>query len=416
LGISSSACSAAAGVQIDLWHCDAIGAYSDVSANGTVGQTFLRGYQTTDANGLVTFTTIYPGWYSGRTVHIHLRARVYDAAGNTTYNFTTQLFFDDTVTDTVFAAAPYNSRGTRDTRNARDSIYNNQSSALLSLTRTASGYTGAIAIGLSGLPASATAAVTPASGFWYTAGAGGRGVGFELNAAASRAYVGWYTYDASGNDVWYAGTGTYAGATCSGSLSQFTGGTALASLGQGAAASPAVLGTVANFSLVFSSATAGTASITPAGGSATSYALTRFPLDGIEITAAPSWVPQTGWWYSPSYPGTGIFLESQGQLVLGTDTYSRLFMVIMSYGSTGQASWYAAGGLYGRVASAGGSLPVFSGTLNEFAGGPTLTAGGSGLRVAGERGTVAAIFTSISAGTLTLPNGTSIAIQRFTAF
>ncbi|MGG2339430.1 intradiol ring-cleavage dioxygenase, partial [Salmonella enterica] len=95
-----------------------IGAYSDVSANGTVGQTFLRGDQATDANGLVTFTTIYPGWYSGRAVHIHLRARVYDAAGNTTYNFTTQLFFDDTVTDTVFASGPYNSRGTRDTRNA----------------------------------------------------------------------------------------------------------------------------------------------------------------------------------------------------------------------------------------------------------------------------------------------------------
>lgn len=249
LGMAPAACTPAAGVQIDLWHCDAIGAYSDVAANATVGQTFLRGYQTTDANGVATFTTIYPGWYSGRTVHIHLRARVYDAAGNTTYNFTTQLFFDDTVTDTVFAAAPYSSRGTRDTRNARDSIYGNQTSALLALTRTAAGYAGAITIGLSGLPASTTTtALTPASGFWYTATAGGRGVGFELNAAGTRAYLGWYTYDAQGRDVWYAGTGSYAGASCIGTLSQFAGGPAFAGLGSGAT-SARLLGVVASFNL-----------------------------------------------------------------------------------------------------------------------------------------------------------------------
>ncbi|MBN9528536.1 MAG: intradiol ring-cleavage dioxygenase [Alphaproteobacteria bacterium] len=415
LSYGSSSCTPAAGVQIDLWHCDAIGAYSDVSANSTVGQTFLRGYQTTDANGQVTFTTIYPGWYSGRTVHIHLRARVYDAAGNTTYNFTSQLFFDDTVTDAVFASAPYNSRGTRDTLNARDSIYNNQTSALLSLTRTASGYAGAISIGLSGLPAATTTAITPASGFWYTATAGGRGVGFELNAAGTRAYVGWYTYDSQGQDIWYAGNATYAGTTCSGTLSQYAGGTALASLG-GSAATAASLGTVASFSLAFTSSSAATASITTAAGTTASYALTRYPLDGSSISSPPSWVPQTGWWYSAAYPGTGIFLESQGQVTIGGETYTRLFMVVLSYATDGRAAWYATGGLYGRVTSAGGTLPVFAGTLNEYANGPTLTGNGTGTRVAGERGSISAVFSSTSAGSVTLPSGAVMAIQRFSAF
>ena len=62
---------------MDIWHCNALGAYSDVSDPGfdTSGQQFLRGYQATDANGVATFSTIYPGWYSGRTVHIHFKIR-----------------------------------------------------------------------------------------------------------------------------------------------------------------------------------------------------------------------------------------------------------------------------------------------------------------------------------------------------
>lgn len=71
------------------------------------------------------FTTIYPGWYSGRTVHIHLRVRLYDAATDTvTYNFVTQMFFDDAVTSRIFAHyAPYKSRPVRDTTNTTDSVY-----------------------------------------------------------------------------------------------------------------------------------------------------------------------------------------------------------------------------------------------------------------------------------------------------
>src|SRR3954447_211313 len=84
--LSSSGCAPLSGAYVDIWHCDAKGIYSDESSynpgggTGTVvttGQKFLRGYQITDDNGRVQFTTIYPGWYSGRTIHIHIRVRTY---------------------------------------------------------------------------------------------------------------------------------------------------------------------------------------------------------------------------------------------------------------------------------------------------------------------------------------------------
>lgn len=164
---TANSCAVAQGVQIDVWHADAIGEYSDASGNGqssTKGQTFLRGYQTTDSSGIVTFKTIYPGWYGGRTAHIHVRARVFDASGNATYNFTTQLFFDDSVTDSVYSNAPYNSRGTRDTRNTNDMHYNgvsNKTDTLLTLNKEAAGgYSASIAMGLQNLPDSVATSST----------------------------------------------------------------------------------------------------------------------------------------------------------------------------------------------------------------------------------------------------------------
>lgn len=117
---------------VDLWHCNAYGIYSDESAynpgggTGTVvttGRKFLRGYQVTDGHGNVRFTSIYPGWYSGRTPHIHARVRLYSGS-TTTENFTTQFFFDESITDVVYQMAPYNTRTARDTTNNTDGIYN----------------------------------------------------------------------------------------------------------------------------------------------------------------------------------------------------------------------------------------------------------------------------------------------------
>src|SRR2546426_11962238 len=135
-------CAPAPGVRVDVWHCDAGGLYSDEAANSTVGKKFLRGYQTTDDTGAVNFTTIYPGWYSGRTVHIHFRIRTY--SGSTKLDeFVAQIFFDDTLTDTVFKNAPYNTRPTRDTRNANDMVVTGTRTGTVvytDVTQTALGY------------------------------------------------------------------------------------------------------------------------------------------------------------------------------------------------------------------------------------------------------------------------------------
>jgi protocatechuate 3,4-dioxygenase beta subunit len=142
--VAASGCTALSGATVDVWHCDAAGLYSDEAANRTVGRKFLRGYQTTDATGTVSFTTIYPGWYMGRAVHIHFKIRT--AAGHT---FTSQLFFDEAVTDAVHAKAPYNAHGKRDTTNAADSIYRSAGSqVLLPVTVDGSGYAGTFDVGM----------------------------------------------------------------------------------------------------------------------------------------------------------------------------------------------------------------------------------------------------------------------------
>ena len=151
--VQATGCVPIAGMQVDVWHADATGEYSGVaggaSQSNAAGQAFLRGYQVSDANGRVTFKTIYPGWYPGRTIHIHVKARLFNAAGNTTYVFTSQLFFDDAVSDKVMAMPPYNARGARNVRNAGENIYGNTTRALVDLRPAdgARGYAGAVTLG-----------------------------------------------------------------------------------------------------------------------------------------------------------------------------------------------------------------------------------------------------------------------------
>ena len=143
---ADSDCAPVRGATVDIWHCNASGLYSDESANGTSGQKWLRGYQTTDASGKVTFTTIYPGWYSGRAVHIHFKVR---ASG---LEFTSQLFFADDMNTTVFKQAPYSSRPTPDTTDRTDNIYGTDGSSLLLQPQSdgAGGYTADFSVGVSG--------------------------------------------------------------------------------------------------------------------------------------------------------------------------------------------------------------------------------------------------------------------------
>ena len=138
------------GAQVDIWHCDAMGVYSDVQDPGfnTIGQKFLRGCQITDARGEARFVTVYPGWYPSRTVHIHFKIRTAPVAQRS-FEFTSQLYFDDVLTDRVHAAPPYASNGPRTDRNQHDWIFRRGGDQLmLAPTTVADGYTAAFAIGL----------------------------------------------------------------------------------------------------------------------------------------------------------------------------------------------------------------------------------------------------------------------------
>lgn len=138
------------GAQVDIWHCDAMGVYSDVRDPdfNTIGRKFLRGYQVTDARGEVRFVTVYPGWYPGRTIHIHFKIRTAPAAQRR-FEFTSQLYFDDGLTDRVHAEPPYALNGQRTARNQHDWIFRRGGDRLmLAPTATTDGYAASFAIGL----------------------------------------------------------------------------------------------------------------------------------------------------------------------------------------------------------------------------------------------------------------------------
>lgn len=148
-------CAAVQGAIVDIWHANAAGKYSDIPSEGTSGKKFLRGLQATDASGQAQFTSIFPGWYAGRAVHIHFKVRVFDGT-TTTYEFNSQLFFDPALETTILTTqSPYSSRGAPSTPNSADGIYGTDGAKLLvSLTPDGAGsYNGTFVVGLSGLPA-----------------------------------------------------------------------------------------------------------------------------------------------------------------------------------------------------------------------------------------------------------------------
>ena len=138
------------GARVDLWHCDAEGLYSETKEwqSSTLGQQFLRGHQLTDRKGVASFSTIFPGWYPNRAVHVHFKIRTQpnEARGR---EFTSQIYFDDALTDAIHAQPPYAQRGARKVRNDRDLLFLFRGDRLvLPLREEKKGYAGTFDVAL----------------------------------------------------------------------------------------------------------------------------------------------------------------------------------------------------------------------------------------------------------------------------
>jgi protocatechuate 3,4-dioxygenase beta subunit len=141
--VDADTCSPIPGASVEVWHADATGNYSGFGS-ATSNRTFLRGVQRAGDDGTVTFQTLYPGWYPGRAVHIHLKVH---NGGNQVH--TTQLFFDEDVSDAVFATSPYNSRSGQRTTSSQDGIYRDGGAqSTLRLARDGDGYVGTLTLGI----------------------------------------------------------------------------------------------------------------------------------------------------------------------------------------------------------------------------------------------------------------------------
>lgn len=120
--VDNGSCIPLSGAKVDIWHANSQGIYSSVNDQGTAGKKFLRGYQITDHNGTVRFTTIYPGWYQGRTIHIHVKVRSFEGPQKG-LEWTSQLYFNNSLNKLIHSQLPYSNHGPPTTMNEQDGIY-----------------------------------------------------------------------------------------------------------------------------------------------------------------------------------------------------------------------------------------------------------------------------------------------------
>jgi protocatechuate 3,4-dioxygenase beta subunit len=158
--VNSNTCAVVKNAAVDIWHCDALGVYSDESAEGTSGQTWLRGVQLTNAHGQAKFRTIYPGHYTGRATHIHVKVHIGGTRSGSKYSgghvsHTGQLFFSDAASGQVYKLAPYRQDTNARTLHAADRVWTQEhgASSVMALHRRGSslakqGLRGAITLGV----------------------------------------------------------------------------------------------------------------------------------------------------------------------------------------------------------------------------------------------------------------------------
>jgi protocatechuate 3,4-dioxygenase beta subunit len=230
---TTSGCGVIAGLAVYIWHCDNLGRYSMYS-QGVTGQNYLRGVQVTDANGEVTFTSVFPGCYSGRWPHIHIEvyASVADATNGNNALRTTQLAMSEAACRTVYAQSSYSGSlaNLNATSLSRDNVFGDDGAKYEQATVTgdnANGYLTYLEVGVAVAATAASSsgfAISPAiSGSWYDVAQSGQGFSIEI-LANNLIVVYFYTFDAYGNNVWLVGSGPYDGATASVDLYTTTGG------------------------------------------------------------------------------------------------------------------------------------------------------------------------------------------------
>lgn len=125
--VDNGSCIPLSGAQVDIWHANSQGVYSGVQDAGTGGMMYLRGYQLTDDNGTVRFTTVYPGWYEGRAIHIHVKVRTFEGSEKT-LEWTSQFYLNNSISEQVHTQPPYSDHGLPEVTNEEDMIYRGASS------------------------------------------------------------------------------------------------------------------------------------------------------------------------------------------------------------------------------------------------------------------------------------------------
>ncbi len=230
---------------------------------------------------------------------------------------------------------------------------------------------------------------TSPTGWWWNSSEAG--TGFSIEKRNSNLFIAGFLYGSSGAPVWYLSTGAMSSSSAySQPLSQYGGGQSLG----GSWRSAGVVASAGTLTLSFTSASQATLGI---GGR--SVALRRFGFDSTYVVNPPSsGMPETGWWWAESEPGRGFFFETQG---------SSAFFAYYMYDSSGTAIWYLTSGSMT-------SSTLFQGTLVEYGGGQTLSGSWTPASVTATHGSVTIQFSSTTTGVLTLPNGSQVAIRRFT--
>jgi hypothetical protein len=240
--------------------------------------------------------------------------------------------------------------------------------------------------------------ISPATGYWWNPNAAGSGFNIELQG--NNLFMATFLYDANtGEATWYGlGPGAMNGSTFTGTLTKYAGGQQLA----GGFKQASVVSTAGTFSVTFSSATQGT--VTWPGG--TTIPIERYDFGpGGSAATPPAGTPQAGWWYSPVEGGRGFAVEIQG---------GSMFLAGYMYDASGNPVWYASGPTPMTAAVVSTGPAIYQGVWEQFANGQSLAGIYRAPIVFSPNSGPAIIqFNTTTSGTMTFPDGHSVAITRY---